>query len=592
MSAHKHVLNTPQTLVVDSLKGLVALNPNIKLDEAQRVIYRPTGAEPRVTLLSGGGSGHEPAHAGFVGPGLLDAAICGNIFASPNVAQIRRGIDLVSSPKGSLVVVMNYTGDALHFGLAAEQYRAGGKGDVRVVMVGDDVAVGKVQGSIVGRRGLAGTILVYKLASALSDKGGDLDECEKLARYACTRLGTLGIGLDHCHVPGTKSGESHLGENEFELGMGIHNESGTSKHALGTTAELVDQMLSKIVDTTDTDRSFVPFQNDGSDEVVLLVNGLGAVSELEMGGIVNEANKWLAGKKIKVRRIMSGAFMTSLSMPGFSLTLLLLPRSGDKDGYSSDQILSLLDAPASAPGWKYYAATEPGVVSEEKEAVAHAQAAKEVDLAPLDSNAFLAAITRACHALIEAEPELTKQDQIAGDGDAGLTLEAGAKGILNAIKDGKIKGQNVIEDVGVIAEVVEEDMGGTSGALYSIFFAGLGRSLREAATSGSKSTTPEVWAKAASDAQETLYKYTRARPPSRTLVDPLDAFTASLPSKGLSSAADDAYAAAEKTKELVAKAGRGAYVNQEDLKKREVPDPGAWGVWRILDGLRGYEAKK
>jgi len=156
--------------VVDSLKGLVNLNPHINFDEAQRgealfplviilypliyplVIYR-TPSESRVALLSGGGSGHEPAHAGFVGPGLLDAAICGQIFASPNVAQIRRGIELVTREKGALVVVMNYTGDALHFGLAAEQYRSkGGEGDVRVLLVGDDVAVGKEQGSIVGRR--------------------------------------------------------------------------------------------------------------------------------------------------------------------------------------------------------------------------------------------------------------------------------------------------------------------------------------------------------------------------------------------------------------------------------------------------------
>jgi dihydroxyacetone kinase len=167
-SAAKHVLNDPATLVVDSLKGLATLNPEIKLDEASRggyrvsfvdvpeksanyvVIYRPNNS--RVALLSGGGSGHEPSHAGFVGQGLLDAAVCGNVFASPNVAQIRRGLDLVTKDKGALMVVMNYTGDALHFGLAAEQFRSKGLGEARVLMVGDDVAVGREQGSIVGRR--------------------------------------------------------------------------------------------------------------------------------------------------------------------------------------------------------------------------------------------------------------------------------------------------------------------------------------------------------------------------------------------------------------------------------------------------------
>ncbi|OCF45289.1 dihydroxyacetone kinase [Kwoniella heveanensis CBS 569] len=592
--AQKHLLNDASTLVVDSLKGLAQLNPNVKFDEGQRVIYTPPSSNSsRVALLSGGGSGHEPAHAAFVGKGLLDAAVCGNIFASPNVAQIRRGVELVTGDKGALIVVMNYTGDALHFGLAAEQHRSAGKpGDVRVLLVQDDVAVGREQGTIVGRRGLAGTILVYKIASALSDKGGDLDAVEAVGKYVNSRIGTLGIGLEHCHVPGTRAGESHLEANQLELGMGIHNEAGTEKLELGAISSLVDKMLSKITDTTDSDRSFVPFKNDGSDEVVLLVNNLGAVSELELGGITGEAVKWLESKKIKTRRVLSGTYMTSLNMPGFSLSLLLLPSKSDSSSpYSSEQILEYLDAPASAPGWAWTSGQEPGVLGQKAEEVHQAKKGKEVDLAPTDSKAFLAAITRACKSIIEAEPELTKQDQIAGDGDAGLTLEAGAKAILKAIESGKVAGKNVVEDVGTLAEIVEDDMGGTSGALYSIFFAGLGKGLRDQASAGATTTTPEVWSKAAADALTTLYKYTRARPPSRTLVDPLEAFIESLPSKGLSGAAEDAQAAADKTKELVAKAGRGAYVNQEDLKKREVPDPGAWGIWRIVDGLRGYEAK-
>lgn len=168
-SASKHVVNDPANLVVESLKGLATLNPAVKLDEAARgtsvhrqsegmswltdlaVVYRPSD-KSRVALLSGGGSGHEPSHAGFVGQGLLNAAVAGNTFASPNVAQIRRGLDLVTGDKGALMVVMNYTGDALHFGLAAEQFRSKGLGEARVLMVGDDVAVGREQGSIVGRR--------------------------------------------------------------------------------------------------------------------------------------------------------------------------------------------------------------------------------------------------------------------------------------------------------------------------------------------------------------------------------------------------------------------------------------------------------
>ncbi|EIW68106.1 hypothetical protein TREMEDRAFT_32898, partial [Tremella mesenterica DSM 1558] len=552
-----------------------------------------------VAILSGGGSGHEPAHAGFVGEGFLDAAVCGNVFASPNVAQIRRGIHHVTGEKGALLVVKNYTGDALHFGLAAEQHKSAGlPGDVRVVMVGDDVAVGREQGAIVGRRGLAGTILVYKIAAALSSTGASLDSVESIAKYISTRLATLGVGLEHCHVPGTRSSEAHLGPEEVELGMGIHNEPGTSRISLPTVSKLIDTMLSKITDTTDPDRSFVPFNGKG-DEVVLMVNCLGGISELEMGGITQEAISWLKEKNIKVKRVFSGTYMTSLNMPGFSLTLLLLPKEGEE--YGTEEILKLLDAPANAPGWRWTSGKEPGEMSE-KEIHVEVKKGEEVivareyrfDFSTWHLEEFLAAIIRACKSLIEAEPELTKQDQIAGDGDAGLTLEAGAKGVLKAIEEGKLKGENVVEDIGVIAEVVEEEMGGTSGALYSvninhpfrIFFAGLGTSLRSSKTT---TTSPTLWAQAAEEALKTLYKYTRARPPSRTLVDPLETFITSLSTSSLSKAAEAALESAEKTKELVAKAGRGAYVNQEELKKRMVPDPGAWGVWRIVDGLRGYQ---
>jgi len=193
-------------------------------------------------------------------------------------------------------------------------------------------------------------------------------------------------------------------------------------------------------------------------------------------------------------------------MPGFSLTLLLLPRSGDK--YSSSQILDLVDSPANAPGWAWSSKTEPGKIGAKVEETHSVSKGKEVDLPLADGQEFLEAIKRACYSLIEAEPELTKQDQIAGDGDAGLTLEAGAKALLKAIKEGKLSGKNAIEDIGAIAEIVEEDMGGTSGALYSIFFAGLGKALRDEAGKGAKSTTPEVWAAAAAEALKILYKCT------------------------------------------------------------------------------------
>ncbi|KAG8952188.1 Dihydroxyacetone kinase 2 [Tulasnella sp. 419] len=493
------------------------------------------------------------------------------------------------SENRTLIVVKNYTGDALHFGLASEQHRASGAvGDIRVLIVGDDVTVGKTQGGIVGRRGLAGTILVYKIAAAISRNGGSLDEVEAAGKLIAQSIGTVGVGLEHCHVPGTEAGETHLAADEIELGMGIHNEPGFQRlQPLPPLKELVDKMFTMLTSTTDPERSYLPFQGDGTDEVVLMVNNLGAVSELEMGAVAGEAIKWLQERKYRIRRTLVGTYMTSLNMPGFSFTLLLLPRPGSNSPLSASQILNLLDAPAHAPGWKWHSLIEPGIPqstqSESGSKIGSSQS--EPALAPEDPKAFLESISRAAEAVIRAEPEITQQDVIAGDGDAGLTLKAGGVAVLNAIQSGRLQPNNVISAILTIAEIVDEDMGGTSGALYSIFFSGLAKSLRDRSTA-SPIVNLDMWSKSAAEALATLYKYTRARPPSRTLIDPLTAFVEALPN-GLAAGVKAAKDAAEATKHMVAKAGRGAYVDQKRLAEANVPDPGAWGVAVLVSGLAG-----
>ncbi|KAG8950773.1 Dihydroxyacetone kinase 2 [Tulasnella sp. 424] len=549
---------------------------NLIVNDPLIVLYKRNPPQDQVSLISGGGSGHEPAHAGFVGDGMLSAAVCGNIFASPNAVQIRKAIELVGNPKGTLIVVKNYTGDALNFGLASEQYKAaGGTGDVRVLIVGDDVAVGRTQGGIVGRRGLAGTILVYKIAAALSRSGASLDEVEATAKQVAENTGTIG-------VPGTEEAESHLGGDEIELGMGIHNEPGNQRlKPLPKLSKLIDQMLAMLTSTTDKERSFVPFQNDGNDEVVLLVNNLGAISELEMGAIAGEAVSWLKNHNFKTRRVLVGTYMTSLNMPGFSLTLLLLPRPNSNDGSSGAKLLELLDEPTEAPGWKWHSRSELAFADEasaSKESETKLNTESSESLRAEDPKAFVEAIKRAANEVITAEPEITRQDQIAGDGDAGLTLKAGAEGVLKAISDGRLTGDNVISSVMTLAQVADERMGGTSGALYSIFLSALAKGLKDAASSSSTADLG-VWAKTAAAALTTLQKY------------PLTAFVEALPN-GLLGAVDAAKKAADETKKLSAKAGRAAYVNQEDLAKANVPDPGAFGVAVIVAGLAGVESPK
>lgn len=591
----KHFFNNPSHLVLESLQGLCAINPSVALDTANKVIYLKELNQSKVALICGGGSGHEPAHSGFVGEGMLTAAVCGNVFASPGSSQVRRAIDLVDNEKGTLIIVKNYTGDVLNFGLAKEQYAAlhPEKADrVKFIVVGDDVAVGRTQGSIVGRRGLAGTVLVYKIAGALASSGVEFEKVYKTAEWVANNLATIGVGLDHCHVPGTAVAESQMKEGEIEIGLGIHNESGNRRVSpIPSLHDLVQQLLDPLLSTSDPERSFLPLRGEG-DEVVLMLNNLGGVSELELSSIVREVQASLVERQVRVLRVLSGSFMTSLNMPGFSITLLLLPTTSSPGPISAELLLDLLDRPTSAPGWKWSSGQPPPPITATQEApranVATREQTGKAKLRAADPGAFDAAIERVCRALNAAEPEITRMDSIAGDGDCGLTLQAGANAVLQELKEGNAGGVDIIGTTLAVSNVAADKMGGTSGALYSIFFSALAQGLQSAAAAGKTDVvTQEVWAQALASALRNLYTYTRARPPSRTLVDPLAAFVDALSSNpnDLRAAVAHAAEAAENTRDVEAKAGRSAYVEGDRLKSERVPDPGAWGVKVLLEAI-------
>ncbi|GAA5896439.1 dihydroxyacetone kinase [Sporobolomyces salmoneus] len=605
----KHILNSPKTAISDSLSGLAFLNPHTELYDTTLILRKPSSDQ--VHLVCGGGGGHEPAHASFVGKGMLSAAVSGQVFASPNARQVEKALDKLKNGKGTLVITKNYTGDVLQFGLAKERWAAThlGEDSVRMVVVGDDVAVPRSQGALTGRRGLAGTVLTYKIAGSLATKRASLDEVEFLAKLVSENCGTMGMGLEHCHVPGTEKSEEYLEDNQAEIGMGIHNEPGIRKVSPIPSAEkLVDEFLSTITNTEDKERSFLPFKNDGKDEVVLLVNNLGGLPELELGIVVKEAAQWLERKHITVQRAIAGSFMTSLNLPGFSLTLLLLPRgpvTPEQSKFESDLkfskelVLECLDDQTEAPGWKwmYKGKPEMKVLEEdEKEKKKKSEGlTEESDVKgpkPTDSKLFMRALESALKSVIASEPEITRYDTIAGDGDAGLTLKAGATGILDEISRNKISDQDVVAAMVECSAVVEKEMGGTSGGLYAIGLSGLSKGLIQAAKEqGKEEATVEVWSRGLELALNTLYQYTRARPPSRTLIDPLSSFILTLGSnpsdhKTLVSAFSAAKEAAEATKDLDAKAGRAAYVNQDAVREASVPDAGAWGVWKLLEGVK------
>ncbi|GHJ85183.1 hypothetical protein NliqN6_1585 [Naganishia liquefaciens] len=587
---NKHIINSPAHTVAQSLLGLAQAHPDLQLDPDYRVVALRSVPRNRVALISGGGSGHEPAHVGFVGAGLLSASAAGNVFASPNVGQVRRALELVQNERGTLTVIMRYTGDVLLFGLAKEQHAVTHPGyPTGLVIIGDDVAVPRKQGALVGRRGLAGTILAYKAASAVADEGADLAECQAVAEAVGQMMGTIGAGLNHCHIPGTAVQEQYLQADEVEIGMGIHNEPGILKRKLPPAKDLITQMLAYITDTTDTDRAFVPFKHDGKDRVVLLVNNLGGISELELGLIVQEALGVLASQNIQVERVNAGSFMTSCNLPGFSLTLLLLPRAQDQPRYSAERVLELLDAPASAPGWKPFTK----VVNE---AEAYVQDKGKVDTMKNGGKAvpiphfdtFQQALRAACQNVVAAEPEITQFDTIAGDGDCGLCLKAGAEEILRVLDADDLDASDVINSILALAQAMERKMDGTSGALYSIWTNALAAGFARSSTADGS-----AWTHALDHALKTLYQYTPARRPSRTLVDPLAAFTEHLTTHAgdFTGAVQAAVDAAEHTRTIEAKAGRAAYVGREALREANVPDPGAWGVVKILQGIQSVVEK-
>lgn len=581
MSA-KHFINDSANLVDTALTSLTLTNPSVALDGANKIVYRRPGHPSQVSIISGGGSGHEPSFGAFVGTGLLSAAVAGSIFASPSAEQVRKAImSRVDNEKGVLVTVMNYTGDVLNFGMAVEKAKAAGL-QVEMLVVGDDVGVGREKGGKVGRRGIAGTVLVHKIAGALAAQGAPLEQVSKVAKLTADNLVSVGASLEHVHVPGRAppdpNAEGSLGPDEVEVGMGIHNEAGSGR-AKVALPELVKTMLFQLLDKSDKDRAFL---NVNSNEVVLLVNNLGGVSVLELGGITTEVVKQLGEWGIRPVRILSGTYMTSLNGLGFSVTLLNVVNT-DIGGPS---MIQLLDYPCEATGWSAPISKntwEAKNMSTREDTAAFDQSIKPSGL-KVDATTFTEALTSGLEALVAVEPEVTRFDTVVGDGDCGIGLKRGAEAVLKHLKETKATG-DVVVDLANIVPVIETSMDGTSGALFAIFLNALVHALR---VLSSGEATPQLWSNALKQSCEALSKYTPARPGDRTIVDALYPFVDTLGESGdIKEAAAASKKAAEGTKGMQASLGRAVYVGGTGFKT--VPDPGAYGLASFFLGLAGLK---
>lgn len=569
-------------LVLTALRGLVATNPTLSLIPSEKVVYNAATSGQKVAIISGGGAGHEPLHSGYVGENLLDAAVSGAIFASPSTKQIMAAVKATADKdKGAVIVVKNYTGDILHFGLVAERAKAEGY-NVELVIVADDVAVGRTQNAMVGRRGLAGTAIVHKVVGAAAAAGGQLADVADLGRSVNDNLVTISASLDRTSVPGREEENEFTGPGKAELGLGIHNEPG-EKVDIPKIEDLVDILYKKLLDASDKERHYLDFEDD--DEYVVLVNNIGGTSSLELFAVTHYVLE-NCPLKTKPVRVLVLDFVTSLNAPGFSVTLFNVTKAATSK-FSSDKILSFLDTPTNAPGWKPKVYDAQSWSTERKDhelPEAHDQV--PTSQIKIDGNRFSAALKNAMATLIDQEPLITKYDTQVGDGDCGETLKFGAEAILKALDSDKSFQGNLDDPVATlsfITELVEDNMGGTSGGIYAIYLTSLVKNLQQVSNTEVKSI-----AAAMKDAlYDGLFKYTKARKGGRTLVDTLQPFVDTLVESGdLKLALNDAKKSCKETAKLHAKFGRASYVNEAEFKSEGgVPDPGAVGLLAIIEGF-------
>jgi len=526
--------DAPDQTVAQMLEGLARTRPLrvTAADSDVRAVVRRDLDPGKVAVVSGGGSGHEPAHAGLVGEGLLAAAVCGEFFASPTVEAVLGVVREVTGPGGCLLVVKNYTGDRLNFGLAAERARGEGLA-VEVVVVADDVALPDNPQP----RGLAGTVLVHKVAGHLAREGADLATVAARAREVATAVATLSLSLTSALLPG-QDGERRTAE----LGLGIHNEPGAREIEPSGAADAVDLVLGPLLEVVDA--------RHGSDvPLVALLNDTGGCSTQELAVLATDLLRSLGDRC----RLLVGpaALMTSVDMRGFSVSLL---------PYDDDLAAALTSAVEPAD----WSAAHPVAGAE----TFSPRRSTEPDwgAGPRDE-AVAAGLRAAMIALLEARDRLDDLDARVGDGDAGSTIAGGANAVLGALDDDRLSTGDRAGLARELAAVLEQRMGGSSGVVVSILL------------TAAAAAWDDAGADVADGLREGLSAVARhgdAEVGGRTMVDALAPAVDAL-GEGPDAAAQAARRGADGTAEVTTTGvGRSAYLREDVL--RGVVDPGAEAV--------------
>lgn len=555
----KKLINRPDNAVEEMLQGLTVLHPGSVRLSGHKVMLRDDAEQVReqqVTIISGGGSGHEPAHAGYVGVGMLSAAVAGEIFTSPSSDSVFAAIKAAAGKPGALLVVKNYTGDRLNFGVAAEMARAEGIA-VETVIVNDDVAL-KGTEQAMGARGLAGTVLIHKLVGAAAAQGKNLADVAAIGRAAIQSLATMGLSLSAGTSPTVGRPSFELGEDEMELGLGIHGEPGVKRMHLQSADKLTEMLLGEIL----------KYGNFGEERrVAVMVNNLGATTEMELAIVARHAVPLLASNGYTVERIYAGTFLSSLDMAGISISVLGI----------NDERLGWLDAPTTAPAWPKVLKRRPGRPEALIAAAISTKVSRSVgdDVRTETGRRVRRAIEAACKALIDAEEELTEMDRVTGDGDLGASMRRAAAALRSAL--GSYPLDNVSATLKALGHLLQREMGGSSGPLYGVLFLRCGSVLDSSRTSGLAR-----WVEAVDQGGQAISELGGAKPGDRTMLDALDPFVKSLkdargePSHEiLLSAVEAAERGAEATAQMKPRLGRSSYLGDRVLGH---PDPGAKAV--------------
>lgn len=631
----KKLINTPESCVDDAIHGILSLYPHIVRIGALNILVRKdieSYKQSHVTLISGGGSGHEPAHAGYIGDGMLSGAVLGNVFASPSVSSILAAIRMCAGPHGVLVIVKNYTGDRLNFGMAIERAKTEGIA-AKMVIVDDDCALPVGKG-ITGGRGVAGTCLVHKIAGAFAHEQGcrtTLDEVHNVAMKTVVNLGTLGVALSVCTVPGGQVSTRLNDVNTVEVGMGIHGEPGKEQLLLndflakGTVASsVIDILVSGIIgvqsvtqQTDNTARLQLKFtnsqnphaSNDSNDsrrdpssycKVALLLNNLGGLSVLELLICAKEVIFHFHARGISIAHIFVGSYMTALNMNGISLSVLRLEDSYDTA--VDHDLYRLLVSPTTAPAWIPGTVPRPVNTTEYSIEVPTMRVVSTISTIVEPSSLsdenrdfslwICQLLSKICDALIALEDQLTYCDSICGDGDCGIVLKAGAYAIRNKLylpcttEDQNNSSSCSTDELlrlwsspalvcSTLADTISASMGGTLGAILEILLRAMETSFQKESNVSDSLIT----------ALAAIQLYGGASVGMRTMLDAFAPAVVALQHKGVSKetlvdAAIEAERGANSTKLLTALAGRSNYISSESMNG--VPDPGALAVAQVF----------